>query len=129
MASIGTIVTRIYTSRAQLPVAGATVAVTRKSGGGRHTLLAVRMSDENGRTSPVRIATPDPVASESPGMEVPFAACDLWIEAPGYEMRLVENVQVFPNTETLQELELVPLPEFTAPSTRGEAVDIPAQEL
>ena len=47
MASIGTIMLRIYTSRAQLPVPGATVAVTQKSGGGRHTLLAVRTTDEN----------------------------------------------------------------------------------
>ena len=31
MASIGTIVTRVYTSRAQLPVPGATVAVTQIS--------------------------------------------------------------------------------------------------
>ena len=49
MASIGTIMLRVYTSRAQLPVPGATVAVTQKSGGGRHTLLAVRTTDENGR--------------------------------------------------------------------------------
>ena len=48
MASVGTIMLRVYTSRAQLPVPGATVAVTQKSGGGRHTLLAVRTTDENG---------------------------------------------------------------------------------
>ena len=35
LASIGTIMLRVYTSRAQLPVPGATVAVTQKSGGGR----------------------------------------------------------------------------------------------
>ena len=50
MASIGTIVTRVYTSRAQLPVPGATVAVTQRAGGGRHTPLALRVTDENGRT-------------------------------------------------------------------------------
>ena len=57
MASIGTIMLRVYTSRAQLPVPGASVAVTQKSGGGRHTLLAVPTTDENGRTcrcSPIR---------------------------------------------------------------------------
>ena len=119
MASIGTIVTRVYTSRAQLPVAG----------GGRHTLLALRVTDENGRTAPIRVATPEPSASESPGTESPFAVCDIWVEVPGYEMLLVENVQVFPNTETLQELELIPLPEQTSSSTRGEIVDIPPQDL
>ena len=59
----------------------------------------------------------------------PFAVCDIWVEVPGYEMLLVENVQVFPNTETLQELELIPLPEQTSSSTRGEIVDIPPQDL
>ena len=51
------------------------------------------------------------------------------MEVPGYEMLLVENVQVFPNTETLQGLELIPLPEQTSSSTRGEIVDIPPQDL
>ena len=76
-----------------------------------------------------RVATPEPSASESPGTESPFAVCDIWVEVPGYEMLLVENVQVFPNTETLQELELIPLPEQTSSSTRGEIVDIPPQDL
>ena len=110
MASVGTIMLRVYTSRAQLPVPGATVAVTQKSGGGRHTLLAVRTTDENGRIAPVRVATPDPAASESPGTPHPFASCDVWVEAPGYEMLYLENMQVFPNTETLQEVDLIPLP-------------------
>ena len=79
MASIGTIVTRVYTSRAQLPVPGATVAVTQRAGGGRHT-LALRVTDENGRTAPIRVATPEPSASESPGTESPFAVCDIWVE-------------------------------------------------
>ena len=79
MASIGTIVTRVYTSRAQLPVPGATVAVTQRAGGGRHTLLALRVTDENGRTAPIRVATPEPSASESPGTESPFAVCDIWV--------------------------------------------------
>ena len=111
------------------PVPGATVAVTQRAGGGRHTLLALRVTDENGRTAPIRVATPEPSASESPGTESPFAVCDIWVEVPGYEMLLVENVQVFPNTESLQELELIPLPEQTSSSTRGEIVDIPPQDL
>ena len=134
MASIGTIVTRVYTSRAQLPVPGATVAVTQRAGGGRHTLLALRVTDENGRTAPIRVATPEPSASESPGTESLIeveveANVTFEVEVPGYEMLLVENVQVFPNTETLQELELIPLPEQTSSSTRGEIVDIPPQDL
>ena len=129
MASVGTIMLRVYTSRAQLPVPGATVAVTQKSGGGRHTLLAVRTTDENGRIAPVRVATPDPAASESPGTPPPFASCGAWVEAPGYEMLYLENMQVFPNTETLQEVDLIPLPEQAPPASRGETANVTPQEL
>ena len=94
-----------------------------------HTLLAVRTTDENGRIAPVRVATPDPAASESPGTPHPFASCDVWVEAPGYEMLYLENMQVFPNTETLQEVDLIPLPEQAPPASRGETVNVTPQEL
>ena len=93
---------RGFTSRAQIPVAGATVAFTQRSTEGRHTLLALRVTDANGRTQPVRVGTPDPSASESSGTAEPFAVCDIWVESPGYELLVVENVQIFPNTQTLQ---------------------------
>ena len=129
MASIGTIVTRVYTSRAQVPIQGAPVAITQKAADGRSTLLAIRISDENGRTSPVRVRTPDPSDSESPGNPVGFTSCDIWTEAPGYETSLSENVQVCPNTETRQELELSPLPEQADPNTTMDRVDVPPQDL
>ena len=129
MSPIGTIVLRVYAARAQLPVAGATVAVTRKAAGGRHTLLAVRITDENGRTAPVEVDTPAPAASESPGTSSPFALCDVWVEHPGYEVLYLEDMQVFPNTETLQEAELLPLPEQASPGSAGESVVVTPQEL
>ena len=51
------------------------------------------------------------------------------MEAPGYEMLYLENMQVFPNTETLQEVELIPLPEQAPPASRGETVNVTPQEL
>ena len=129
MEEIGTILTRVYTSRAQIPVGSATVAFTQQGNEGRHILLAVRVTDENGRTAPVRVATPNASASESPGTAHPFAVCDIWAESPGYELLVVENVQIFPGTQTLQELELIPLPENTATLPPEEPVNIPPQNL
>lgn len=129
MESFGTILTRVYTSRAQIPVQGATVAFTQRGQEGRHVLLAVRITDANGRTSPVRAATPSASASESPGTADPFAVCDIWAESPGYELLVVENVQIFPNTQTLQELELIPLPEHTDALLPESPVNIPPQNL
>ena len=50
MAEQGTVVVRAYTSRAQIPVTGATVAVTHPSAGGKHLLVALRVTDESGHT-------------------------------------------------------------------------------
>ena len=129
MEAFGSLICRVYTSRAQLPVAGATVAFTQQGEQGRHNLLAVRVTDENGRAAPVRISTPNAAASESPGTVHPFAVCDIWAESPGYELLVVENVQVFPNTETLQDLELIPLPEHTPALLPEHPVNIPPQNL
>lgn len=129
MDTFGTILTRVYTSRAQIPVSGATVAFTQRGTEGHHNLLAVRVTDENGRTAPVQVSTPDAAASESPGTADPFAVCDIWAESPGYELLVVENVQVFPGTETLQELELIPLPEQMSALLPEHPVNIPPQNL
>ena len=129
MAATGTVLTRVFTSRAQIPVEGATVAFTQRGGEGRHALLALRVTDANGRTAPVRIGTPDPAASASPGTVDPFAVCDIWVESPGYELLVVENVQIFPDTQTLQELELIPLPEQTSGLLPEHPVVIPPQNL
>ena len=129
MSQIGTLMLRVYTSRAQLPVPGVTVAVTRKAAGGRHDLLAVRITDENGRIAPVEVDTPDQAASASPGTPSPFSVCDVWVEAQGYELLFLENVQLFPGTETLQEAELIPLPEQAPLSARVESVNVTPQEL
>ena len=49
---------RVYTSRAQLPVAGATVVVTQRDKGGKYKLLSVQSTDSSGATNPVEIPTP-----------------------------------------------------------------------
>ena len=129
MESYGTILTRVYTSRAQIPVGGATVAFTQRGHEGRHILLAVRVTEANGRTAPVQVSTPNASASESPGTTDPFSVCDIWAESPGYELLVVENVQIFPGTQTIQELELIPLPENTATLLPESPVNIPSQNL
>ena len=71
MAEQGTVVVRAYTSRAQIPVTGATVAVTHPSAGGKHLLVALRVTDESGHTQPVTLPTPP--AAESEQRPIPYA--------------------------------------------------------
>ena len=129
MESSGTLITRVYTSRAQIPVQGATVAVTQKSVNGRHHLLAIRISDSSGKTTPIQISSPGPGEGQSPGGPTPFSLVGLWAAAPGYEVLTVEDIQVFPGTETIQTLELIPLPEMAIPGSRGETILTTPQNL
>lgn len=129
MEASGTIFAQVYTSRAQIPIAGATVAVTQKGTDGRQRLIAIRVSDESGRIAPVYISTPNFAEGTFPGGQTPFALCDIWAHSPGFELLVAEDVQVFPNTETFQALELIPLPEQTPFRSRTEVLHNTPQNL
>ena len=78
-------------------------------------------------TLPTVIETPDAWESQSPGQEAPFSLCDVWVECPGYQLLLVQNVQIFSGVTSIQDLPLIPLAEATGrPASR---VDITPQNL
>ena len=104
MAEHGTLLVRVYTSRAQLPVEGAAVAVTR----GGKTLLALRETDENGRIPPLTLPAPPRRDSLNPGQSHPFSLYDIWVEHPEFELVHIEQVQLFPGVTTEQNIELLP---------------------
>ena len=128
MAS-GTIITRVYTSQAQLPISNATVAFTQKAAGGKHRLLGVRITDQSGKTAPITIETPTQGGGTEPGTLQPFAQCDIWIQSPGFETLLVQDVQIFPGTTTVQDVMLVPLPEQAPSCTWSNSFQIAPQDL
>ena len=125
----GTLTVRAFTSRAQIPVPGATAAVTRPTGEGRHQLVALRVTDESGLIEPIPFPAPPPGQSERPGGGQPFALCDVWVEHPDFQMLHVADVQVFAGVETRQEAELLPLPEHPDRRDMTSAVTITPQPL
>ena len=56
MNGTGTLTVRVYTSRAKLPLADATVVVTRRGEGGKYQLLSVQATDRSGFTRPVDLS-------------------------------------------------------------------------
>lgn len=129
MAAHGTLSVRVFTARAQIPLEGATVAVTRKQPGRRPLLLSLQATDENGAIVPVPLPAPPVAESERPGGGTPFAVCDVWADHPDYELLVAEDVQVFAGVETLQEMALIPLPEHAAPRNASNQVLITPQPL
>ena len=127
MSDSGTLVTHVFTSRGELPIADAAVSFVQRDGSGRQRLFAIRTSDESGNTAPLTIDTPDAGLSLRPEQPFPFAVVDVWVERLGYQLLVIRDVQIFPGIESIQSLPLIPLPEF------GERVTgtvlIPAQDL
>lgn len=130
MPQSGSLTVQVFTSRAQLPVEGATVAVTRPLPSGKQEVLSLQETDRSGNTRPVRIPTPDLQQSTQPQtLEPSFTRCDIWIEHPDYELLLIEGVQIFPGVESAQMAELNPLVRGEAWTQRPGIRPIPVQDL
>lgn len=128
MSASGLLSVRVYTSIAQLPIAGATVSVTEKTPEGDR-LIAQRITDESGRIPLLTIAAPDRDESLAPGAAAPFARVDILAEEPDYERVLVEDAQIFAGVLTQQNLELIPLEEQPQVFNMTEVFPVTAQPL
>ena len=125
MPAYGYIQVKAYTSRAQLPVEDAAVSVVDDQG----RLLGLRTTDSSGLTTPIRLEVPELSESQSPGNSKPFVTVNLYARAEDYEQVLARGIQVFADTVTIQELQLIPLSELPASWNQVEVFDTPPQNL
>lgn len=126
MAATGYIQVRAYTSTAQYPLKDVAIAVTAADG----TAIAMRLTDRNGQISPVEISVPDQAESQTPDPdEIPYATVNLYAHAHGYEQVESENLQVFANTTTIQNLEMIPLAELPQNWDQTVVFNTPPQNL
>ena len=94
------------------------------------TALAMRLTNRSGKIEPVEISVPDLSESQAPDPpETPFAVVNLYARLDGYEQIEVENLQIFANTITNQNLEMIPLSELGGPFSLAERFQTPAQNL
>lgn len=127
MPSSGTLLTRVFTSRGQLPVEDTAVSIVQHGTDGQQHLVNIQTSDQSGNTQPTILETPDIQNSLSPGQPLPFALCDIWAERPGYQLLLIQNVQIFPGVVSIQDLPMIPLAETGG--RPADRVDISPQDL
>lgn len=126
MPSTGYIQVHAYTSYAQLPLQNVAVTVTAEDG----TAIAMRLTDRSGQIQPIAIPVPDRDASTSPGTgERPFTAVNIYARLKGFEQIENESVQVFPDTTTMQNLEMIPLSELPGAWDKTEVFLTPPQNL
>ena len=126
MSATGYIQVRAYESFAQLPLENVAITVTDPDG----TAIAVRLTDRNGRIDPIEIPVPERTFSLSPNPgEKPFTNVNLYARLQGYEQIENENLQVFADTTTDQNLQMIPLAELPDRWDRNEIFFTPPQNL
>ena len=126
MPATGYIQVHAYSSFAQIPLQGVAVSVTADDG----TAIAMRLTDRSGRITPIPLPVPDLSASQSPDTgEIPFATVNIHARLQGYEQITAERVQVFADTTTNQDLEMIPLAELPGSWNQTEDFDTPPQNL
>ena len=126
MPATGYIQVRAYTSAAQYPLKDVAITVTAADG----TAIAMRLTNRSGQITPIAIPVPDRAESLTPDPpEVPFASVNLYARLRGYEQIEIENLQVFADTTTNQNLEMIPLSELPGAWNQTEIFDTPRQNL
>ena len=130
MAQSGTLNVRVYTSQAEIPVVGATVMVATRGRDGKYQLISLQETDDSGNIRPVKVDAPPAGESTEPnGAVQPFAAVDVWVEHPGYEVMWLEQVQVLAGQQTDQQEELNPLVAGESWTERTDVRPIQPQQL
>lgn len=126
MPSSGYIQVHAYTSRARLPLEDVAITVTAEDG----TAIALRLTDRSGRIGPISIPVPDIQVSQAPDPDqIPYTTVNLYARKKGYEQIENENVQVFADTVTIQNLEMIPLSELPESWNKAEVFPTPPQNL
>ena len=129
MAPNGNIISYAYASAARIPLEDVVIRILTSSGVEKEDLMNVQITNRDGRTNAVSVATPPLTDSLQPGSGRPFASFTMTAELPGYEQIRVENVQVFPDTQTVQYFKMIPLKENPENITPAELFGIPPQNL
>lgn len=127
MSAVGYIQVHAYTSNAEIPVEDAAIAITDSDG----SAIALRLTNRSGMLDePIPLEVPDLSAGQSPNTGIiPYAVVNVYARAPDYEEIIIENLQVFPDTVTNQNLELIPLSEYPETWNLSETFETQTQNL
>ena len=110
MSSKGSVIARVYTSSAYIPLDNVPVTFLKSGTDNQDRLLAFRYTDSSGLTDPVYVDTPDAAGSQSPALSsAPYSLVDILVSYPNYQSVHAEYIQIFPSVTTIQEIQLEPI--------------------
>ena len=127
LSAKGYIQVRAFTSYAQIPLKDVAVSITRAD----NATVALRLTNRNGQfDTPIEVDVPDLSAGQSPDTGViPFAVVNLYARIENYEAIEINNLQIFPDRTTVQNLEMIPLSELPSSWNKAEIFNTTPQNL
>ncbi len=125
--AIGRIQVHAFTSNAQIPLRDVAVAIVGTDG----SVISLGLTNRSGLLdAPVEVVVPEAAASQSPDTGiVPYTRVNIYARLENFEQIEANDVQVFPEITTLQELEMVPLSELPDLWNQSEIYNTPSQNL
>jgi hypothetical protein len=126
MSALGYIQVFAYTSRARIPLEDVAVMITDQS----NSAISMGLTDKSGKFGPVELTVPDKSESLSPDpSQRPFTTVNIHARLNNYEQIEANDVQVFADIITTQNLEMIPLSELPDQWTKTEFFTTPSQNL
>lgn len=113
MEENGKLMIRTYASDMLIPISETRISIMDAEN--KDVLLAFRLTDENGKTEEIEIKTPDKSLSlDENNQKRPFSVVDVIAQKDGYDISVIENVQIFADNLSVQNIEMLVLPENAA---------------
>ena len=126
LPSIGYITVHAFTGISQIPLQDVAIAITDPEG----DPIALRLTDRSGRIEPIAIEVPDLAASQRPDTGIiPYTQINIYARKENYEQIEAEDIQIFADTVTDQNLQMIPLSELPENWTKAEIFRTTPQNL
>lgn len=115
--AIGFLIVQTLTANGALPVENALVYVYEYSDdtGARGNAVYTQKTDQSGKTDKLALGTVDRELSLSPDAKKPYTSYFVTVSADGYYDSEKINVPVFQGITSIQQVNLIPLSEFSDP--------------
>lgn len=103
----GTLKVQVYTARRAIPIANASVYVTKDFNDQPHVFFS-SVTDADGIIDGIQLPAPSRQESQQPEETPPYANYDIYVDAAGYRPEAFKDVPIFDGVQSIQPVNMTP---------------------